>query len=187
MDWRANSNYYHDNDICPEEVDANMHNHVPMIWGKTTEIAFSQQPDDVLAYNEPNHQAQSNLTPQDAVDAYILLRDEVGGNVQFVSPSAAKCGVDDCIYGNTTAWFDEFFKLCGNYCNDITALATHTYWCNVPKTMAFLEDLHKTFNKQIWLTEVACAQRTDPEKILTFMKELLPKLEEATYVDRYVN
>jgi len=81
-------------------------------------------------------------------------------------------------------WLDEFIGNCTGCRFDY--VAAHVYKCNVGDTMDYLQTLHNTYNKPVWLTEFACAGTFDVNVQLSYMQRVLPKLEAAPHVFRYV-
>ena len=80
-----------------------------------------------------------------------------------------------------SSW-QEFFRTCSG-CR-VDDLATHYYTCQISHVMDFLHELYTSFHRKIWLTEVACPTHSYSHA-LTFMQELLPRLEASEYVFRY--
>jgi hypothetical protein len=135
-----------------------------------------------LGFNEPNHQAQSNLTSRQAAELWPQVEAVATTDRKLVSPAAAPCG-KNCQGDNVTAWFSDFFKFCDG-CR-VDYLATHVYYCDPDRVMNYLSGLFEDFKLQIWVTEFACPAETDPAIVLEFMKAILPRLEEAPYIFRY--
>ena len=124
-----------------------------MVWGwRQNELPVWIPPESkfILGFNEPNHKAQSNLTPQQAAQHWREIEWHSRG-LPLVSPAAAPCG-DHCL-GQAVEWFDEFFKHC-NGCR-VDYLATHAYWCSADHMMTYLEGLWNRYHKkhsQLYLT-----------------------------------
>ncbi|XP_045173776.1 uncharacterized protein LOC123535253 isoform X2 [Mercenaria mercenaria] len=167
---------------------------VPMIWGyspnwSTDIYRVDHRNEFILGFNEPNHKAQANLSPQEAADAWHIV-EYAGKNTVIVSPAAAKCGggVDKCIEAETIDWLDQFF---GNVCAPdpgpcrVDYIATHIYTCKATKLMRLLTELYDKYKLQIWLTEFACPYDVTVDEQLEFMQAALPLLEESDYVYRY--
>jgi len=150
---------------------------VPMVWGY-----YGHTPDiegeflTILGYNEPNHQDQSNLSPEKAATGWMELQEKFPDKV-LVSPSASAL--------TTTEWFDEFFTLCDILGCRVDYLATHCYKGNAEHVMQFVEELYHRYGRKIWLTEFAKSNTRDPAKVLAFMKQMLPLLEKSEAVFRY--
>lgn len=159
--------------------------YIPMVWGWRQGQAapsVSRSAKFVLGFNEPNHFEQSNLTAQEAAEYWQILQNSSHG-LPLVSPAAAPCGSKSGCHGDTTEWFDEFFKECTG-CR-IDYLATHAYFCDAGETMDFLEKLFERYGLKIWLTEFACPHTKSALKQLEYMSEILPLLEDAPFIFRY--
>ncbi|XP_045173858.2 uncharacterized protein LOC123535313 [Mercenaria mercenaria] len=174
-------NFRKETSWCRPSIDNYKDTYVPMVWGLDWKIQLPNDGDYVLAFNEPNHGGQANISAEQAAAAWPELEKKSKGKL-LVSPSAAICGGDTCL-GKPDEWFAKFFKLCKG-CR-VDYLATHTFMCNANKVMKYLKDLHTKFGKQIWLTEFACGEVDDPEVMRLFMAQLLPQLEAADFVFRY--
>jgi len=157
--------------------------YVPLVWGngQYADVSFnlSDHTRYLLGFNEPNHANQANMSPRTAASFWKSIESKAHGKV-LVSPSAAPCG--NCKY-NTIQWLDEFFRHC-NGCR-VDHIATHAYWCNADQTMHFLKQIWDRYHKPIWLTEFACPKTHSVNTQMQYMKDLLPKLESASYIYRY--
>lgn len=183
-DWGANLDLIRKFSKCAN-VDQHIDTHVALLWGAGSYFSnyyINNQSDFVLGFNEPNHYEQSNITAEKAASMWPEV-EKLSNGRPIVSPAAAPCGGTKC-HGDTEEWFDAFFELCKN-CR-VDYLATHAYFCNANKTMTFLLRLYQKYSKEIWLTEFACPRSTDTDKQLLYMQELLPMLESAPFIFRYV-
>ncbi|VDI27440.1 Hypothetical predicted protein [Mytilus galloprovincialis] len=157
--------------------------YVPMVWGirphVDTPVYILDQAHYVLGFNEPNFPQQSNISPQDAATHWKTIENKAHGKV-LVAPAVAPC--THCNM-NPFEWLDQFFQHC-NGCK-VDHISTHAYWCHADQIMNYLKQLWDRYHKPIWLTEFACQYSTSTTTQLHFMKEILPKLEAATYVFRY--
>ena len=111
-----------------------------------------------------------------------------------MSPSAAGGGNEE--------WFERFFAECEILGCRIDYLATHDYHGETEVVMNRLEELYhrwllfvsfqsfwvqnvSRYGKKIWLTEFAKCCTHDEDEIMDFVKEIIPRLEEADYIYRY--
>ena len=111
-----------------------------------------------------------------------------------MSPSAAGGGDEE--------WFERFFAECEILGCRIDYLATHDYHGETEVVMNRLEELYhrcllfvsfqsfwvqnvSRYGKKIWLTEFAKCCTHDEDEIMDFVKEIIPRLEEADYIYRY--
>ena len=162
--------------VCPQDATLSMPPHIPMLkkYRNGTQIHIQSSSPYVLGFNEPNHKDQANMTPQECADAWPLLEQNSHG-AKLVSPTTAGAHIN---------WYATFFSLCKG-CR-IDFIAAHLYNCDANVIMSYLEQLYHRFNKKIWLTEFACPHTSDGNKQLTLMKNILPRLEAAHFVYRFV-
>lgn len=94
--------------------------------------------------------------------------------------------------GNGGEWLGQFFTACSTLygptgCN-ISFVAVHDYSCHASKTLEYLSQIYNMFKLPVWLTEFSCGdneQKRPTHDQLGFMKEVLPMLDNASYVYRY--
>ncbi|CAH1796085.1 unnamed protein product [Owenia fusiformis] len=140
----------------------------------------------VLGYNEPNHKNQANVGAVEAAMMWMMkvVQPAKEGGRKLVTPSASICGTDESRCTSTVLqWFNMFMDMCIGC--EFDYLATHYFGCNASYVMYYLEKLHDQYNLDIWLTELSCPREDDPDVQLQFMKEILPKLEAAPWINRY--
>jgi len=156
---------------------------VPMIWGYHEDNPWHDDESDpvaekyhtILGFNEPNHADQSDIDPETAAAAWIEVQEMYPDRI-LVSPAPA---------GGSTAWFDKFFEFCEVLNCRIDYLATHDYAGKANQVMNRLEMLYNRYGRKIWLTEFAKCCTRDQGEVETFVKAIIPRLEEAEYVYRY--
>ncbi len=179
------------NNLEPESVEF-----VPMIWGAWSDTAAVQQKlDNILAlknqgkvkyllgFNEPDHTDQANMSVESAL-AYWPKLEAIG--LPLGSPAAAN---------PTGDWLKSFMLEAGKRNFRIDFIGVHWYGgISVSGFLARLKEIHDLYNRPIWITEFAPADwnATSPAtskytklEILTFMKEVLPALDNLNYVQRY--
>ena len=141
-----------------------------------------------MGMNEPNNVHNCNTAPAVIAAAWGGIMKQ-WPNSRLVSPATA---------GDGRPWFDAFFSNCtalygARGCN-ISALAVHDYSCTPATTMAYLQSMHLRYKDAdgvplpIWLTEFSCgdgASNKPEADHLKFMKEIIPMLDAASYVERY--
>jgi hypothetical protein len=151
---------------------------VPMVWGSHTQVPTRSN--IVLGFNEPDGAAQSNLTPQRALDLWPSVR---AAGALVGSPATAGSPVA------SGSWLSQF---AGEY--DFVCL--HWYGPAHPQSfLDWLDQVHQQYQKPIWITEFAVADwsaKGGPKStkwtqadVLAFLKAVVPVLEYRDYVQRY--
>lgn len=123
----------------------------PLQWGSggidqlASDIGNTYPP-LILAFNEPDNTAQSNLSPTDAAALWLQFIEPLASTgAMLVSPAITNGGAP-----SGTAWMDSFLQACTG-CT-IHGIAAHWYGGWIDDFTAFIEAL-KTYNKPIYLTE----------------------------------
>lgn len=164
---------------------------VPMFWGGVSDDALEMVKElkaegkirYVLGFNEPDKTEQANMTVDRAIELWPKL-EEIG--LPLVSPAPSN-------YNN--GWLEEFMTKADQNSYRVDYIGLHLYYgTNVQKYLDILNEVYQKYGKPIWITELAVADwdattieenKYSREDILTFMKALLPQLEELPYVYKY--
>jgi hypothetical protein len=164
---------------------------VPMVWGGTFTVAQveAQIPAGakyLLAFNEPNFGAQSNLTPAQAAALWPQIEQiATDRNLQIVSPALNYCG-GNCNETTPFAWLDAFFAACTG-CR-VDCIAAHWYSCTKGALQSYLSDYETKYTQPIWLTEFSCLDgslaATDANEA-SYMSDAVALLEADPRVFRY--
>jgi len=168
---------------------------VPMIWGyygqeraqPTIDKLRAQQQagtrTHLLGFNEPDGKKQANLSVDKAIEAWPLLEST---GLRLGSPAAVHAH---------RQWMRDFMARAE--ANGLRVDFVTVHWYGHPNAKGFvryLKKIHEMYGKPIWITEFAVADwkaktraenRHSPQRILAFMKELLPMLDELDFVERY--
>ena len=164
--------------------------YVPMVWGLASAEAQAAQAmgaSHVLSFNEPDHAAQANMSPQTAAENHIKYLNPLGvAGAQVVSPAITNGASTDPPMG--IPWLTAFFQACNDQCR-LDAVAFHWYDSasnieyfkshvrNVTQTAA-LAGVH-----EVWLTEFG-ASGTEND-IVNFIREATSFLDAMGSVKRY--
>ncbi|UMB60278.1 glycoside hydrolase family protein [Lutibacter sp. A80] len=178
--------YYED--LIPNNIEF-----VPMKWGQwnVNEAFLSSMKalkeagkiNYLLGFNEPDGAEQANMSVDKAIELWPIL-EEVG--LPLGSPA--------CV-NSTGDWMQEFMQKANT--NNLRVDFVTVHWYGGVSASSFINRLEETYSlygKPIWITEFAPADWTasspednkfNSEKVLNFMKEVLPQLEDLDYVHRY--
>lgn len=131
---------------------------VPMIWGAAT--AGDTIPGAsrfLLGFNEPDFLAQSNLSAEQAADAWPAVETSAGSaGAPIVAPGMNYCGsADQCHDTSPYEYYRDFFTACADC--QIDYVAVHWYNCDLPSLRDYLEpggtlEGFEQFGLPIWLT-----------------------------------
>lgn len=164
---------------------------VPMAWGKVNDAAVADFISKIkpgakylLAFNEPNFNDGSRLTPQEAVNAWVNIEKIAAAkNLEIISASPAYNGSDNYGgYSDPVAWHNDFFKLCPTCKVDF--IAFHTYDATAGSVIG-VTGLLKKFNRPLWITEFSNRVIQSAEEKIAFMKEILTSYENDPDIFRY--
>lgn len=178
------------------EVEPDGVEFVPMIWGywgnsdgfkahirELHEDNLSGRRKHLLGFNEPDQKSQSNISVDRALKAWPYL---IWTGLRLGSPGAVHPDND---------WMKEFMRKAEEQNLRVDFVTMH--WYGGPNSDSLIKRLHKVhkmYGKPIWITEFAVGDwnakspeqnKHSPEKVLRFMKEVLPKLDQLDFVERY--
>ena len=175
-------------DEIPDSVEF-----VPMFWGsgsvndvevnKIKQLVSAGVVKNVLGFNEPDLESQSNLTVDEAIALWPKL-EEIG--VPLGSPAPA---------GFENGWLDEFMARAEEENLRVDFVCIHIYRSNNPNLfLDVVDNVFQKYNKPIWITEMSVvddgAQSAEDNKytiseVLGTMRTLLPELYKRNYVKRF--
>ena len=150
------------------------------------DAAVSKGSNVVMAFNEPDHTEQANMSPEAACDAWASYLQPITSshpNVQILSPSVtngpAPMGLD---------WLSRFQKNCPT----ATWHAANIHWYDIYDDQTFerfkthVELAISTFNMPIWITEFGLNPGSaTPDQAASFLKQALAYLDGNTSVVGY--
>lgn len=165
---------------------------VPMVWGywgqeesirKAALEAKEAGIKELLGFNEPDEHNQSNMSVEKALNAWPILEE-----------SGLRLGSPACVHPDGE-WMREFMPAAKKKGLRIDFVCVHSY--GGPNSQAFLkrlEEVHRMFNKPLWITEFAVGDwdaktpqenKHRPDKVLKFMEEVFPALDKLDYVEKH--
>ncbi|KAK3936621.1 hypothetical protein QBC46DRAFT_25011 [Diplogelasinospora grovesii] len=160
--------------------------YVPMLWGLGSDHTgvwsdnawywlVNGGSGHLLGFNEPEQTSQSNISPQDAANAYRTYFTPFIGHAQIGSPAVSNDGY---------AWMQQFLSACSDcginflaihWYNDYTQVDDFKNWVN---SMCALGG-----GKQVWITEFEGYGTVDEQS--AFLKAVIPWLDDNDCVYRY--
>lgn len=161
---------------------------VPMLWsadaGHTqnwladASAAIASGSTHLLGFNEPDLSSQSNLTPQEAVDAWTTWMEPFAGQAKLCSPAITNGGPP-----MGTAWMDTFLDLCDTCTIDCIAIHIYDSASNTAYFENYIADIGTRYNKPVWVTEFGASGTSEEQT--TFLDTMLPYLDGLSSVERY--
>jgi len=153
---------------------------VPMVWGLSSnlDIIYADSP-YLLTFNEPNFPQESNMSPQQAANAWPQIQAVAAKyGMQIGSPSASYGGSNM----DPIAWLDQFFSLCTGCKVDF--INTHQYDCRPYDLYGAITNFEK-YNKPLWVTEFSCYNGPSVDSEVTFVNTIVPLFEGDAKIARY--
>jgi len=174
---------------------------VPMIWGtngmtddalKATCQAINAMYQAkkcffVLGFNEPDLSDQSNMTVATALDKWQIMSETLDPGLKLVSPAPSY---------PTRQWLYDFVAGCDSRKLRLDYIAVHIYagiGTSIYET-AIKDCYANCGNRKVWVTEFAPrddnastsgTNQYTPDRVLDFMKVVVPKYESMPEVFRY--
>ncbi len=137
----------------------------------------------MLGFNEPDKQKQGNMSLEETLDAWPLLME-----------TGMRLGSPGCTHPDKE-WMIQFMAGVKERNLRVDFISVHSY--GGPSAEALvkrLENVHKMFERPIWITEFAVGDweaksveqnRHKPDSVLRFMEAVLPMLDKLDFVERY--
>ena len=166
---------------------------VPMIWGRGSatqskidylnNLANTGKIGNVLLFNEPDLEGQSNMSVNEVIDLWPLIETL---DVPISSPATS---------APLNNWMKDFMEEVSNQNLRVDFIAIHIYHKNDPvEFIELLEEVFQTYGKPIWITEFAVRDTNATENnpniysesyVLSFMQNVLDEIHDLDYVKRY--
>lgn len=174
-------------DDAPRKVEF-----VPTIWKyrgdrksieKIAAAAKKEKTRELLGFSKPERTDGSNMSVREALDAWPILQKT---GLRLGSPACASIDND---------WMKDFMNGVAKDNLKVDFICVNFYTGpNAEAAIKRLEEIHKIYNRPVWITELAVADlnamtlaenRFKPDQVLKFMQDVLPELERLDYVERY--
>lgn len=166
---------------------------VPMAWGKINPAEFVPKVREqintghtkrVLGFNEPDGVGQANMSVEKAIELWPAL-------MSLKIPLGSPAVVD----AENGEWIEEFMAEVENRGYRVDYLCVHNYGGgSAPEFKRKMTAIYEKYKRPLLITEFAVADwnaqkpednRHSEEKVLKFMKEVLPWLEETEFIYGY--
>jgi len=163
----------------------------PMIYGRTGvelqtkigEILKQQGSQELLGFNEPDSKEQSDLKVEQALELWPELM-KLG----------LRMGSPGCVHPDKE-WMRAFMKGVAEKKLRVDFVSVHDYGgLNVDGLMNRLEAVHEEYQRPLWITELGVGDweaktraenRYQPDEIVKFLEQLLPRLDQCEFIERY--
>lgn len=100
-------------------------------------------------FNEPDLSSQSNLTPEQAAEAWMQYMEPFAGQAKLCSPAITNGGAP-----MGTAWLDDFLSACSGCTIDCIAIHIYDSATNIGYFQNYISDAGTKYGKPTWVTEV---------------------------------
>lgn len=139
-------------------------NYVPMLWGADathtgawpTNVAkaLAAGSDHLLAFNEPDLAAQSNLLPATAAAVYKQYMQPYAGQAKLGSPAVTNGGPPSGL-----TWLSQFMGNCTGCTVDFVAIHWYDSATNIAYFQNYVQSAYTQFNKPLWIVSRATCRR----------------------------
>ncbi len=148
-----------------------------------------------LAFNEPDHRDQANMSYMDALKYWPILESL---EIPLCSPACANTeGIDDdSVQGVMGTWMRDFMKEADKRGYRIDYVGTH--WYGSPDAASFKAKMIRIYEKYgrrpllitefapaDWQAQTPAENRYSSESVLAFMKEVVPWIEAQKWIAGY--
>lgn len=176
-------NWAHNTSPLPASME-----YVPMLWNvdnnhlgnwmNEVPKLISSGSRHLLAFNEPDHAGQANMSPESAAEAYKTYMQPWAGQARLGAPAVtngpAPMGM---------AWLRNFMNACSGCTFDFVPVHWYDSATNIAYFKNYLTDAHAQTGKPIWLTEFGAAG-TDAQ-VQSFLREAMAWMDSQPWIERY--
>ncbi|KFZ11290.1 hypothetical protein V502_07624 [Pseudogymnoascus sp. VKM F-4520 (FW-2644)] len=163
--------------------------YVPMLWGtqavhsdnwnEAATAAIAKGSKHLLAFNEPDLPAQSNLDPGAAAAGYKTFMQPFAGKAKLGSPAVTNGPAPMGI-----AYYQSFMAACDGCTVDFIPLHWYDAASNVVGFKQHISDMNDVAGgRKLWITEFGASGSTEEQE--EFLRQVIPWLDGQDYVERY--
>jgi hypothetical protein len=122
----------------------------PATWATNAQKMINAGAKSLFSFNEPDHAAQANLSPEQAAASHIELMNPFAGKARIGAPSITNSGASNQGIG----WLKRWFEVCDGKCA-VDFVNIHIYGFDTNTFLQHLINVHNLFQKPVWITEFA--------------------------------
>ncbi|KAH9838068.1 uncharacterized protein C8Q71DRAFT_705901 [Rhodofomes roseus] len=162
--------------------------YIPMLWSDASaststwhtnaQAAINKGAEYILGFNEPDLNAQANMTPEQAASAWMTYMQPFAGKAKLVGPAitngAAPMG---------EAWLDEFISLCTKCTIDVYAMHIYDAATNEAYYKQYISSFASKYKKPVWVTEFGATGSAS--QVNTFLGSMVSYLDGLEGVGAY--
>lgn len=163
--------------------------YVPMLWGtqavhsdnwnEAATAAIANGSKHLLAFNEPDLPAQSNLDPGAAAAGYKTFMQPFAGKAKLGSPAVTNGPAPMGI-----AYYQSFMAACDGCTVDFIPMHWYDAASNVVGFKQHISDMNDVAGgRKLWITEFGASGSTEEQE--EFLRQVIPWLDGQDYVERY--
>jgi hypothetical protein len=159
--------------------------YAPMLWGTNignwaddATAAIANGAKHLLAFNEPDLNAQANISPQVAASLWKQHIEPFAGKAKLVSPAVTNGGPP-----MGTAWLDSFLAECADCTIDAIAIHIYDSATNAGYFQNYISDVVKKYKKPVWVTEFGASGTAQQQQ--DFLRTMIPFLENLDGLEHY--
>lgn len=148
-------------------------------WASAAKSAIASGSTHLLAFNEPDLSAQSNISPADAAVGYRTYMEPFAGQAKLGAPAVTNGGSPAGL-----TWLGSFLDACSDCTIDFVPIHWYDSATNFGYFVSYIEEAYvASGNRTLWITEFG-ASGSDAEQVL-FLQAVMPWLDSLDYVERY--
>ncbi len=138
---------------------------------------------NLLGFNEPDQKKQGDLSVEQALEVWPSLM-----------ATGLRLGSPGCVHPDRE-WMKEFMKKAEELDYRVDFVCVHSYGGpSVKALVKRLTEVHEMYGKPLWITEFGVGDwkaksvsenRHHPKRVLDFMEDCLPALDDLKFLERY--
>jgi hypothetical protein len=164
----------------------------PEAWLQNVKKACDKGTKAVMGFNEPDHAAQANLSPEAACSAWKQYMNPIASNhpdVTIIGPSVTNGGGSEASDPNMgLGWLQRFHDSCPDAIIHATNIHFYDIYqdATIDRFIAQVEKAAEIYGKPVWVTEFGLNPGSaSPDQALKFLKAAMAYLDGSDKVQGY--